>query len=299
MSLSNREHALPRCKLKYPESFASIPRWAQDNGISVQEARIRFAQYAVLHAIANSRALSATLVFKGGNALDLIWEPNRSTKDLDFSAAPGKLLLQDLKNLLAKSLQTTTAITSVALRVQHLQQNPPGPDKSFPSYLIKIGYAMPDDLRSRERILREGSVSSFLPMDISLNDPVCATTEIDINATNRLQVCTLEDIVAEKLRALLQQAPRNRWRCQDVLDVAVILASQAKLDQDDVASFLIVKARARNIEVSRKAFANESRRERASANYGNLEATTRRSFIPFETAFSKLMDYVASLPIPE
>ncbi len=50
----------------------------------MSEARRRFAQYAVLRAIAPSARLSELLVFEGGNALDYVRSPNRSTIDLDF-----------------------------------------------------------------------------------------------------------------------------------------------------------------------------------------------------------------------
>ena len=54
--------------------------------MGMSEARRRFAQYAVLRAIASLARLSELLVFKGGDALDFGWSPNRSTIDLDFSA---------------------------------------------------------------------------------------------------------------------------------------------------------------------------------------------------------------------
>lgn len=72
-------------KSHYPLTFGELRSWATENGVDVAEARVRFAQYAILRAIASSRALSSALVFKGGNALDFVWMPNRSTGDLDFS----------------------------------------------------------------------------------------------------------------------------------------------------------------------------------------------------------------------
>lgn len=59
---------------------------AGERGVGMSEGRRRFDQYAVLRAIASSAWLSELLVFKGGDALDFVWSPNRSTIDLDFSA---------------------------------------------------------------------------------------------------------------------------------------------------------------------------------------------------------------------
>jgi hypothetical protein len=50
----------------HPATFAAIGPWAGANGATVAEGRVRFAQGAVLRAIAGSRALNQALVFKGG-----------------------------------------------------------------------------------------------------------------------------------------------------------------------------------------------------------------------------------------
>jgi hypothetical protein len=62
--------------------------------MTVAEAKFRFAQYGILQAVAGSRTLSQVLAFKGGNALDFFWQPNRSTKDLDFSSRDSTLTAQ-------------------------------------------------------------------------------------------------------------------------------------------------------------------------------------------------------------
>lgn len=69
----------------YPRSIRDLAAWADRSQITIDEARRRFAQYVVLCGIADIRPLRETLVFKGGNALDFVWHPNRSTIDLDFS----------------------------------------------------------------------------------------------------------------------------------------------------------------------------------------------------------------------
>ena len=68
----------------YPTRFLDIDAWSRENGVSRDEASRRFIQYVVLAAFAQSRSLRESLVFKGGNALDFVWQPNRSTLDLDF-----------------------------------------------------------------------------------------------------------------------------------------------------------------------------------------------------------------------
>ena len=72
----------------YPRRFAEIRAWSEVNNIPVAEARVRFAQYGVVCGVSRSSSLRQSLVFKGGNALDFVWQPNRSTADLDFSFDP-------------------------------------------------------------------------------------------------------------------------------------------------------------------------------------------------------------------
>ena len=283
----------------YPTSFVEIGQWAKESGLPVSEAKFRFAQYGVLRAIAASKVLSSVLVFKGGNALDFVWQPNRSTKDLDFSARTSDLGVERIRELLTASLQRGGRETGVAYRVQRVKQNPPGENKTFITYDVTVGYALPDDSRSRQRIERGEDVSAVVPVEISLNEPICATVEIDIDSIHPLQVSTLEDIVAEKLRALLQQRIRNRTRRQDLLDIAVILRGGAELDQAKVAEYLLRKAAARNVPVSREALHDEELRSRSAEGYEELEATTRSTFIPFDEAYAEVMSLAERLDLPE
>lgn len=115
---------------RYPSTFAAIPVWARENNVSVTEARVRFTQYAILQAIAESRTLSAALVFKGGNALDLVWQPNRSTIDLDFSAdtiadTPA-ITAAVLKDRLGEALAAVGRRVGVLFAVHRVEQHPPG-----------------------------------------------------------------------------------------------------------------------------------------------------------------------------
>ncbi len=282
----------------YPTSFAKTAQWAGEAGLSVGEARFRFAQYGVLRAVASSKALSETLVLKGGNALDFVWQPNRSTRDLDFSARETDLGAERIRDLMTASLSRAGRETGIAYRVQRVRQNPPGENRTFITYDVKVGYALPDDLRSRQKIERGDDVSAVVPVEISLNEPICASVGIDIDAAYPLEVSTLEDIVAEKLRALLQQPIRSRSRRQDMLDIAVILRGGEELDHAKVAEYLIRKAAARSVPVSREAFRNQEIKERAAEGYEELVGTTRSTFIPFAEAYAEVLAFVDKLNVP-
>lgn len=158
--------------------------------------------------MATSRTLSATLVLKGGNALDFVWRPNRSTLDLDFSldesAQPGPLDPAALRPLLQAPLAAVGRILGIAFRVQRVEQQPPGPDRHFATLEATVGYALPDQARLRAWIEQGRAVSSVVPLQLGLNESICADVPVAIDGPHPLRVSTLEDIVAEKLRALLQ-----------------------------------------------------------------------------------------------
>ncbi|MEA2513947.1 MAG: hypothetical protein QOJ59_3434, partial [Thermomicrobiales bacterium] len=135
-------------------------------------------------------------------------------------------------------------------------------------------------------------------IEIGTNDPIGAATLVTIDENFRpLRVCTVEDIVGEKLRALLQQPIRGRNRRQDVLDIAVIVRSNPHLDREQVATFLVLKADACDVPVSKAAFRNPKVQEWARVDYAALEATTRTVFIPFEQALATVLALVEELSI--
>jgi predicted nucleotidyltransferase component of viral defense system len=287
----------------YPISFEGIRQWADAAGVSVNEARVRFAQYAVIHSIAAVRQLREGLVFKGGNALDFVWQPNRSTVDLDFSVDHTSSLAtpnaDTIRTLLGRGVPAASTRLGVRLTVQRVRPNPRGTDKYFITFQVRIGYALPDQTRLRQRMEQGEPSPQGIELDISLNEPIGATQLIDMSPGLQLRVATLEDIVAEKLRALLQQPIRNRERRQDLLDIAVILRQNLTLDRHLVAEFLLAKAAARDVPVTRAAFRSQEVVSRASAGYAELESTTRIMFVPIEEALMLLHEFVDDLLIPE
>jgi predicted nucleotidyltransferase component of viral defense system len=287
----------------YPTSFDGIGPWANAAGVPIDEARVRFAQCAVLRSIGSVRPLREGLVFKGGNALDFVWQPNRSTVDLDFSVDHASSLANPdadtIWRLLERGVPLATTRLGIALAVHRVQQNPRGTDKHFITFEARIGYALPDEVRLRQRIEQGETSPRVIKLDISLNEPIGAAALITMGPELQLRVATIEDIVAEKLRALLQQPIRNRQRRQDLLDIAVIVRENIAFDRRLVAEFLLVKAAARNVPVTRAAFHSPNVVERASEGYAELEGTTRVLFVPLDEALVLLNTLLDDLDIPE
>ncbi len=80
---------------------------------------------------------------------------------------------------------------------------------------------------------------------------------------------------------------RNRDRPQDLLDIAHLLRQDAPLDLGKVSRYLLEKAEARNVPVSKAAFRHPELAERASHGYEELENTVRGEFVPFDEALQR------------
>ena len=247
--------------------------------------------------------LRELLVFKGGNALDFVWNPNRSTRDLDFSADHladyDDINENSLKISLLQALAPVSRSLNMSFAINRVEQQPPGVDKNFITYTANVQYALPDQASLRKRIASREIVAQVIPVEVSLNEPICADERVAIDTNLNIRVSTPEDIVAEKLRALLQQPIRDRTRPQDLLDIAVLLQETERLDPLLIADYLARKAEARNVSVSRAAFHDDELARRAEEGYAELEHSARRHFIPFRTALTTLQELVSQLPIPE
>lgn len=288
----------------YPTTFEQTRDWAKANNVSIAEARRRFVQFAILCAIAESPPLRESIVLKGGNALDFVWSSNRSTLDLDFSfdasLATFALNSETLESHLQIGLDAISEPFGILFSVHRIRQQPPGADRTFFTLEARIGYALADEPSLRRRILAGDSSPNVVPLEVSVNEPICG---VDLHqfdpAFAPLRVSTIEDIVAEKLRALLQQPVRNRTRRQDLLDIAVMLERNSTLDCAKVARFMMAKAVSRNVPISKVAFHDPEIAMRARQGYDELSGTTRRVFIPFDEALALLLGFVDQLDIPE
>lgn len=287
----------------YPDGTVAIDRWARLHGMSVPDARLRFAQYVVLSAIARDARLRRALVFKGGNALDFCWMPNRSTVDLDFSldmeAHDGVNIPETLSDALVSALIEAERRHLVRMRLHSVRAMPPGAGKTFVTMQARIGYALAEQRALVARMERGDHSAQVVPVEVSLNEPLVENALHQLGPEiPSLRVATLNDIAAEKLRALLQQRLRNRTRRQDVLDLAVMLDNADSLDRTIVARALMLKARARNVPVSRAAFHHPEIASRAEQGYDLLAPRARTIFIPFDEAFAAVLAFVDMLDIP-
>ena len=287
----------------YPISLAELDTCAKLNGTTAEEARRRFVQFVILVSMSSSAAFVSRVAFKGGNALRFIHGNLRSTLDLDFSAIgdfPDSA--EVIKQFMDTALKTEERRYQVKARCQSIRRNPPGVDKTRPTYNLKVCYQLPGDRYFQnidERLSAGKTLSEVVEVEISLNDVLCETGDEQLVPESiPIRVCTLEDILAEKLRALLQQIPRNRSRPQDVFDIASMVRKRSdSIDLGKVSSFLLQKSAAREIVATKAAF-DENVRQKASSTYDAQIRKSTTEFIEFDDAWDELIAFVSTLSIP-
>ena len=281
----------------YPSTLAEIDSWSRHNGVTTLEARIRFTEFVILNCVASGQVTRQGIVLKGGNALRFAYQSPSSTKDLDFSVdADGIPDDEDqIRDLLNDALTFAQGRFNVKAKCQRVKRNPKNPDATRPAYRVTIAYQFRGD-RYFLGFENHSNITTVIPLEISLNDLVCDTAEwADVQG---LRVCSLEDILAEKLRALLQQKTRNRSRGQDVYDIAGCMC-RSGIDRGKIGKYLEQKSSIRDIEVRKSNFDDEIRNLAAFDYEVRIKKEGPRDFIPFDDAWRAVISLVESLDIPD
>ena len=206
-----------------------------------------------------------------------------------------------MRTVLDQALRYSVQRFAVKTRCQRIEQKPPGENRTMPTFEVKIGYQVPGDPHYADFERSAKPSSQVVKLEISINDVVCEFIGKRLSELQQwdLRVCVLEDILAEKLRALLQQPSRNRHRQQDPMDIANMLRKHgSEIDRRKIAEYLLLKCQSRGIEARKSAF-DDDIRARAYYQYETLFSSTEPDFIPFDQAWRDVTTLVSMLAIPD
>lgn len=263
----------------------------------------RQAVHTILTAISGTSDLQTSMIMKGGILLALGYESPRFTKDIDFSTAS---LLQDFDLQTFSQRMESSLINAVEslgygldCRMQSCKQEPPRPDATFPSIHISIGYAYKHDTSAHKRLQAKNS-PSVVRLDYSLNEPIGSPEFMELDGGERILTYSLQELVAEKFRALLQQEQRNRIRRQDIYDLNYIMQTHPLIHDDaikqEILLNLIRKAQARDLAVSKDSMANPEIIRRTRADYPSLADEIEGVLPPFDELYAAVEEFYRSLP---
>lgn len=265
----------------------------------------RQATEIVLTAIGSLPGYGSRIFLKGGILMAVVYESPRGTADLDFTTdlQPSLDLAGRLREELDRALPRAAArlgYPDLVLQVQTVRERPRplgSPGTSFPALSVKIAYARRGQGDQR---LASGQAPHVIDLEVSFNEPVHAVEVIRLGPHGAtFSAYALTDLIAEKFRALLQQVGRNRYRRQDVYDIAH-LATRFPPDDGERKAILdsfLAKCAARNIVPTAASISDPEVVARACAEWGTL-AQEIGELPDFDMCLGKVEALYRSLPWP-
>lgn len=280
-----------------------IRAWVEKSKANPALYRSRQVTETVLATIGLNGKLSQSLVLKGGTLMALAFQSQRVTGDIDFTAMAEpdgfvETLILELNRDLQK-VAVRLGYVDLVCRVQTVQKRPRAENfesQDFPALLIRIGHAArgtPEEVR-----LNNGQAIQVVDVEISFRDQVYQFQELQLkNAAAALKAFTVQELIAEKLRALLQQSVRNRYRRQDIYDIDYLI-SVSKFDKQeliDIVSILRLKSVGR-IEVPNiDSLSHPEVKRRAAEDWETLKLEI--SGLPeFDECFERVNSFYRKLP---
>jgi predicted nucleotidyltransferase component of viral defense system len=278
-----------------------IPAWVAQAADRTQRS-FREAVHIILDGIGHSQELQARMVMKGGLLMAIRYDSTRYTRDIDFStnapyvAGEAEQLLAELEQQLA--LATDRLPYATMCRLQSSAIVPKGENKTHQTLALKIGYADMTNDRAVQRLQAKTS-ANVVEIDYSYNEVVFDVEVVELEGGVTIHTYSLHNVIAEKLRSLLQQPIRKRNRRQDVYDICLLLESGEPLHEEDLAAIhqmLLVSSRSKGIEPEVGSMRNTAVVSMAKEGYESLQADIEGELLPFTQAISKVQQLYRSLP---
>jgi len=266
------------------------------------QREFREAVHTILAAIASDSQLRANMVIKGGILLAVRYHSHRYTKDIDFSTTQSlsEIDPEQIKEALNKSFIQIAEELEYALdcRVQSCRVQPANkPDASFPSVKMTVGYAY-KGTKKHQRLLANKS-PTHISIDYSLNELMPNLERLDIGEGEQLHAYTLIDLIAEKLRSILQQKIRDRIRRQDIFDLRLLIEKYPGLDKTEKQGILksfIEKSQSRDITPDQDSLDDAETRERSQKDYLTLADEIEGELPDFDETYDTVNKFYKSLP---
>ncbi len=225
---------------------------ARTSGVPYETILKDYAIGHLLAAIAAEPVLADTLVMKGGTALrKLFFGDYRFSEDLDFTsvAAPKGAALEKALRSVAMRAEATMSVFgpfSVTLeRVRHKEKHP----------------GEQEDFTFRVQFPWQRQALCTVKVEVTADEPVLLPTASKAilhgygeALSGTIRTYALEEIVAEKLRSILQSEARRvarawiRPRCRDYYDLWRVLGTYGdSLDHEEVRRILPAKCAVRDV----------------------------------------------------
>ena len=208
----------------------------------------------VLAGIGRVESLRDTLVFKGGTALKKCYFGDyRFSEDLDFSALEGvpteKAMDQAVREACAAATKLLDEYAPIEIAFERYTEKEPHPGCQE-AFTIRARF--PWQRQPQTRVLIEATVDEKILKPAPTRKII---HEYGEPLAAEVRVYALEEIVAEKLRAILQHAKKleergwSRSRGRDYYDLWRVLGTYGdRMDLSDFSTFLLEKCAVRGVD---------------------------------------------------
>lgn len=289
----------------------NISSWIEKSKLNPDKYILRQIIEILMNAIGQTKFLKGNMFLKGGTLMALAHESQRMTGDVDFSWLEpfNKDAFLDIGEIIRESLDQSLSKTRVKLgyldlkcKVQSIEKQPSNWERnplSFPALKLKIGYAKVGT--RQESLLESNSCAQVLIIDVSFNEEIMDHQELvlDDNQTT-VNAYTPIEIIAEKLRALIQQISRGRNRRQDIYDINFLL-EQFSFDEEEkklILNNMLAKARSRDINPDVNSLSDDRVKKASQKEWQtmNLELGQENQLPDFEICYRRVESFYKSLP---
>lgn len=256
----------------------------------------------ILAGIAQGDSLQRTLVFKGGTALKKCYFGDyRFSEDLDFSSVAGvptgDAMEAAMKEVCSQAVRLVDPYAPVEMSCQRYTERDPHPTGQ-------------EAFTIRARFPWQGSAQTRVLVEVTMDEKVLKPVEArpvlhDYGEPLEVKVLvySLEEIVAEKLRAILQHAKRlqergwSRSRARDYYDLWRILgAYRDRLNLSNFPSFLHQKCSVRNVTFTGpESFFQEATTAPVAVGWEQWLGPLVPGLPPFQTVMKELRPQIAVL----
>ena len=207
----------------------------------------------LLAGVSEVEALRDTLVFKGGTALKkCFFGDYRFSEDLDFSGIgdvpTGERMEEAMREACERAVSLLDEYAPVEIVCERYTEREPHPGGQE-AFTIRV--QLPWQRAPQTRVMVETAVDEKVLKPVQIRSIIHGYGE-PLKA--QVQVYALEEIVAEKLRAILQHVEElhergwSRSRARDFYDLwRVLSAYQNQLNLSNFSSFLRTKCTLRNV----------------------------------------------------
>jgi predicted nucleotidyltransferase component of viral defense system len=257
-----------------------------------------------LAALGMTKPYANEIFLKGGILMAVVYESSRQTGDIDFTAIsePSPAMAESLLASLNAALPRAAAKLGYPDLMCHVQSSKYEPSAKLfahaigPGLSLRVGYAKRGSPQAHR--FQAGKATDILEVDISFREPVNAIQIVQLGVSGEtIRAYSLLDLIAEKLRALLQQESRNRNRRQDIYDIASLLKNFSP-DHNDKANLLRLlreKCRARKIDPNVEALSRPEAKNRARKEWDTLKLEIG-DLPDFDECFASVDAMYRSLP---